>query len=141
MTIIEITFDYAGAPIGKPRMTRSDVWRDPPRACVGQWYAFKDAFILAAKQAGFDPSTDTVQELNVTARIAMPRSWSRVKQAEMWGQHHQQKPDVDNILKAIADALTTDDSGIYLMTLCKRWAKPEYEGLSVIMTVKREVEG
>lgn len=119
--IVVIEFDYLGDPIGKPRMTRQDKWLDPPRKCVSQWWAFKGAFLIVAKQAGYDPSTDAIRMVKVRANIAMPRSWSKVEKARQFSLPHLQKPDADNILKAVADALTDDDSGIYHMEVTKFW--------------------
>ena len=133
----DICFEYTGPAIGKPRMTRRDKY-SPPRVCVARWFAFKDAFILAAKQAGYCPDTDNILELAVTARFAMPRSWSATKRMVNEGEHHRSKPDCDNILKAVADALTKEDSGIYHMAIYKYWSCPEYAGLTVYMKLDRD---
>ena len=39
----------------------------------------------------------------------------------MAGQPHQQKPDLDNLAKALFDALYEDDSSIYNIRLLKQW--------------------
>jgi Holliday junction resolvase RusA-like endonuclease len=37
--------------------------------------------------------------------IPMPKSWSKKKRAEMLNKPHTQKPDLDNLLKLVEDAL------------------------------------
>jgi Holliday junction resolvase RusA-like endonuclease len=51
----------------------------------------------------------------------MPESWSRKKRALYDGQPHQQKPDLDNLVKAVLDAIYGDDSGIWDTHSQKRW--------------------
>jgi len=51
----------------------------------------------------------------------MPKSWSKKKKAEMLGQPHQQKPDIDNLLKALMDAVLPEDSHIYDIRATKYW--------------------
>lgn len=43
-------------------------------------------------------------------QIAMPRSWSQNKKAKMRHRIHQQKPDIDNLIKAVLDACLVDDA-------------------------------
>ncbi len=53
----------------------------------------------------------------------MPKSWSKKKKLEFGGQPHQQKPDLDNLLKGYQDALAKDDSFIWKFELIeKKWA-------------------
>ena len=49
----------------------------------------------------------------VTFRLPLPPSWTDKRKAAMDGQPHQQKPDLDNLLKALGDAIYSDDSGIW----------------------------
>jgi Holliday junction resolvase RusA-like endonuclease len=57
----------------------------------------------------------------------MPLSWSKKKKALYAGQYHAQKPDADNVGKAVLDALTdcgawVDDSQVASLPVIKRWA-------------------
>lgn len=52
----------------------------------------------------------------------MPPSWSEKKRREMEGKPHQQKPDLDNLLKSL-DALYEDDSVIWKISAEKVWAR------------------
>lgn len=54
--------------------------------------------------------------------IAMPKSWSEKKKAEMDGNRHRQKFDLDNGIKALMDAVYEDDSAISEIHAIKRWA-------------------
>jgi Holliday junction resolvase RusA-like endonuclease len=101
-------------------MTQSDKWKK--RRVVLSYFAFKDAFILDARLAGFKADMIPLM-LEVIAYIAMPRSWSKQKKLDHSGQPHITKPgpDADNILKAVADSLVAEDVTIYRKTIEKRW--------------------
>ena len=71
-----------------------------------------------------------VGPLNVFIELAfpMPQSWSYKKQAAMREAWHTQKPDVDNVAKAILDALKDrwkDDTQVVRLTVDKRWTDCE----------------
>lgn len=117
------------APIGKPRMTQRDKWKKRP--CVMRYRAFCDELRLRMGKLPEDPDT-----LFVRAFFAMPKSWSKVKKEAMDGQRHRQKPDSDNIGKAVMDALFKDDSGISDVTVLKRWST--YPSLTVIVSSGQE---
>lgn len=105
---------YPIAPVAKPRMTRSDKWNK--RSVVMRYRAFCDD--IRARNC-------TVPEsgAHITFHIPMPKSWSNKKRAEMHGKPHQQTPDVDNLTKALLDAIYTDDSGVWDMRTTKRWSE------------------
>ena len=98
-----VTFEFRwhGNPVPKPRMTRRDVWLSPPRPCVARSWAFKDALVLAAKEAGYRPALHLIRELHFTAFIAMPKSWSAAKCQELALMPHTIRPDISNILKGV----------------------------------------
>ena len=57
--------------------------------------------------------------------MEVPKSWSKRQKTEAYGTLHRKKPDADNYLKAIADALTeakvfTDDGQVAQM-LARKW--------------------
>lgn len=107
-------------PVAKPRMTRSDKWKKRPS--VVKYFEFKDRLRERLTVAGYIESLMDVYGVHVEARITMPKSWPKYKKAEMSGHPHRSKPDADNILKAVCDALTTDDSGIYQKYIRKQWS-------------------
>lgn len=103
---------YNIAPMPAPRMTRSDKWRKRP--VVLAYFAFKDA----CRNNGV-----TIPEVPyIRFNIAMPASWSRKKRIEMNGEPHKQKPDIDNLTKALFDAVFTDDSHIWNVHAEKVWS-------------------
>ena len=106
---------YPITPMGKPRMTRSDKWKKRP--AVMRYRAFKDECRL---------HNVALPELPcITFYMPMPASWSKKKKADMDGQPHKGKPDLDNILKALFDALYEDDAHIWYVTAKKIWS---YDG-------------
>jgi len=106
---------YNITPIAKPRMTRSDQWKK--RKCVMQYWAFKDE--CKRQHLSFPP-----QGSRITFGLPMPASWSAKKRILMNRNPHQSKPDLDNLLKGLADAVYEDDSGISSYGgLAKVWAR------------------
>lgn len=103
---------YVITPVGKPRMTRRDVWMR--RACVMRYRAFKDEI----KRSGLSLPASGAR---VRFVLPMPASWSQRKQLSMAGMPHQQTPDLDNILKSLLDALFESDAEIHDIHISKRW--------------------
>jgi Holliday junction resolvase RusA-like endonuclease len=101
-------------PVPKPRMTQSDRWRK--RDCTTRYFDFKDALRDALGDAALP------QTYRLVFHLPMPPSWSRKKRAVMRGQPHQQKPDIDNLAKAVLDSLYADDAGLWDLHSVKFWA-------------------
>ena len=63
--------------------------------------------------------------VRIVATFEVPKSWSKKRQAEALGSYHTQKPDRDNIDKAVQDGLNriafTDDSQVADGRCVKRW--------------------
>ena len=57
----------------------------------------------------------------ITFVLPMPPSWSKKKKALMDGAFHKQTPDLDNLLKALQDAVLKDDSHIASLKIRKIW--------------------
>lgn len=123
------TFAANVSPLGKPRMTAADKWKRRP--CVMRYREYCDAMRASMRGHAAMPAGADVMELRVVAHVAMPATWSQRKKKMMNGNHHRTKPDADNILKGVADALFADDAGIVAMSIEKFWA---FEG-SVIVSV------
>jgi hypothetical protein len=94
-------------PIAKPRMTRSDKWKKRP--CVSRYWDFCDQLRTESDKFGYVP----VNPLSLIFILPMPSSWSKKKRDQKNGQPHEQRPDLDNLIKAFKDALLKEDSGIY----------------------------
>lgn len=106
------------APLPKPRMTRGDSWMNPPRRCVAAYRAYCDTIRRLCGPEYQFPS----EGAHITFHLPMPASWSGKHRQEMDGQPHMQTPDVDNLAKAILDALNIEDSHIWDLRITKRWA-------------------
>lgn len=113
-------------PIGKPRQTYSDKWwktglksksaKVRERAeKIRDYYAKVDAIRWLLKNV---PKGD---EVIIEAVMPMPPSWPLAKRKKMMGQPHQSKPDADNILKWVVDALYKEDSQIHTKMVWKTW--------------------
>ena len=102
-------------PVAKPRQTRSDKWKQRP--CVLKYRAFADELRYKCKLAGIKIDS----ELDIEFNIPMPKSWSKKKKAEMLWKPHQQKPDIDNLVKALLDSLLPEDSHIWKISASKIW--------------------
>lgn len=104
---------YDILPVPKPRMTQRDKWAKRP--AVLRYRAFCDEVRARKIQV---PESGA----HITFVMPMPKSWSKKKKAELLGQAHQQKPDVDNLCKALLDAVYADDSGVHDIRISKIWS-------------------
>lgn len=104
---------YPVVPVPKPRMTQRDKWQKRP--AVMRYRAFCDD--LRARKCTFPES-----ESHVIFHMPMPKSWSKKKRAEMLGQPHRQKPDRDNLEKALMDAVYENDESVWDMRTTKIWS-------------------
>lgn len=112
---MRLLLDLDVDPVGKPRMTKRDRWSDRP--AVLRYRAFCD---MVRYQAGRQVLPD--QGIHIVFYLPMPRSWSKKKRDEMRGQPHQQKPDRDNLDKALMDALLPEDCTQWDAWITKYWA-------------------
>lgn len=103
-------------PIGKPRMTRRDKWAQRPS--VVRYREWADE---ARRQVKAFPLPANPLRLKIVAYFEMPKSWSKAKRAELAGQPHRQKPDWDNVAKAVQDIFWTDDQVVAEGHVLKFW--------------------
>jgi Holliday junction resolvase RusA-like endonuclease len=59
--------------------------------------------------------------VRVTVAREMPRSWSKKRRAASGGAWCSAKPDIDNIIGAVMDALFPDDAAVVAIEAVKRW--------------------
>jgi Holliday junction resolvase RusA-like endonuclease len=111
-------------PVAKPRMTQSDKWKKRP--ATSKYWAFCDQCL---EQQVFIPLSGSM----VYFIIPMPESWSKKKKEQMNDRPHQQKPDIDNLLKAVLDAIYLDDQKVWDVHVKKRWG---YEGAIYVSTLE-----
>jgi len=126
------SFVVAANPMGKPRQTHSDIWKKRP--VVIRYRKYCDQIRAASGKL-----PDNVYSIIVFAYIPMPESWPKKKRAEMNGQFHRQKPDVDNICKGILDALFKDDSAIAGCCGWKFWCEQKQEHAEIHVLYLQDV--
>jgi Holliday junction resolvase RusA-like endonuclease len=112
-------------PMPKPRMVRSDAWKKRP--VVKKYWAFCDEMRLKCSKV---PRLDY---LDIVFCMPMPESWSQKKKDFNEGKPHKQKPDIDNLVKSVMDALYKDDSGIWMISAKKSWSK---NGMIILYTME-----
>jgi Holliday junction resolvase RusA-like endonuclease len=110
---------YPIAPVPKPRQTQRDKWMKRP--CVLRYRAFADKVRLHRVKLP--------QPCSVVFWLPMPKSWDHRKRVGFEGQPHTVKPDLDNLLKALGDAVHAEDSHLWSVAAEKRWTsgKPRIE--------------
>lgn len=69
----------------------------------------------------FGPVPAGLVHLSVTAVRRMPQSWSQARRERMRGTYAKPKPDVDNIVGAVMDALFVDDDVVVSIFARKVW--------------------
>lgn len=96
----QVIFTVYGAPVPKPRQTRSDRWKKRP--CVARYREWADHVRDVATTTGIPLQPI---KLAIVAYMPIPKSWNRYKRETLAGKPHRQSPDIDNLIKAQADAL------------------------------------
>jgi Holliday junction resolvase RusA-like endonuclease len=128
-------YEFLVNPIGKPRMTQRDKWLNPPRPEVLRYRLAKEAVCFFSQATNFQ----CTPVLDITFVVSMSESWSKKKKALHDGQPHQQKPDIDNLLKFLLDTLLPNgDEFVHEVKLRKVWG---YEGKIIINTSDEIKEG
>ena len=109
-------------PVPKPRMTQRDRWKERP--VVKNYRNFCDELRLKLpRQLRLPDLADKIQTIDIQFYLPMAETWSKKKKIAMDGQPHQQKPDIDNLLKAWMDALYRNDAVIWKVSASKHWSK------------------
>ena len=68
---------------------------------------------------------------NILCAMPIPKSWTKARRqdAQQFDRWHTSKPDVDNLAKAVLDALNgilyEDDSQVVMLAVTKQYAKEE----------------
>ncbi len=98
-------------PVAKPRMTQCDKWKQRP--VVMKYWAYKDECV--------GKGVSVPDKVYICFMMPMPKTWSRAKRDEMYCQPHKQKPDLDNLIKGLLDAVLEDDSTVSEIHAKKLW--------------------
>lgn len=120
------------APFGKarPRVTRNGTFMPP------KYTANKNSlrWQFGAMPVEF---ADSLVSLQLVAYRPMPKSWSKKKRQSMAGTYAAPKPDIDNILGAVMDALFDEDSNVVETAARKVWG--EVGQLEISIAIADEV--
>ncbi len=116
----------AGQPVGKgrPRFARGRVYTPAKTKAYEERLAARA--LEEMESAGIETATGPVR-IEARAIFTIPKSWPKSKkQAAMIGEvQHTGKPDADNVLKIVGDALNgivwKDDSQIVSASINKRY--------------------
>ena len=123
--------EYRIIPIAKPRMTRRDKWLDPPRPRVKRYWDF-------CNWCKLEKVALPCYGAHVTFILPLPESLSKKTKKTRNGKPHTIRPDLDNLIKSLSDAIYENDSVIYDIWATKIWG---YEGKIIIDDIMTEVSG
>ena len=134
-----ISFTVSGDPIAQPRHQISIRGKKPVAYIPDDHpiHAYKEAVRLSAKiaMAGQAPVEGPVL-VTVLFRFARPKSHAKAGRAD---DNHKQKPDLDNLCKAVLDALNgicwADDSQVCQIRAGKAWRT---EGQTIVLVDRPE---
>ncbi|MCK5317719.1 MAG: RusA family crossover junction endodeoxyribonuclease [Anaerolineales bacterium] len=101
-------------PVAAPRQSRRDKWA--PSKAVQNYRAFRDRVAYQIQELPED-------FFHVVFVLPMAESWSRKKKLAQCGQPHELKPDADNLVKALLDAVyrNREDSQVWNYAVTKLW--------------------
>jgi len=133
-------FYIKGEPVRAPRMTRRDRWAKRP--AVVKYYEWSNS----ARQQCFGATHRKIDgakidDLEVVFYLPIAASMSAPKRAILEGQRHAGYPDIDNLLKALLDALVSQDKHVWRVRAEKRYQRPgEDAHVEVIITLKERLD-
>lgn len=134
-----IRFVIDGEPVakGRPkfRMTSKFVQTYTPAKTKMAESHILDCF--KAAYPDFKTPLDGPISLTVKFYMPMPTSISKKKQDALKSKPHLKRPDLDNLLKTVCDALNgyvwKDDSQVYLIAAAKAYS--DYKGSSTVVEI------
>lgn len=97
--------------MGAVRTSRRDKWDRSP--AVSRYYAWRDELRLRLG-ISLDTRWQDCQEVHITAVFG-------THQYAVWGKPYLEKPDADNIWKAVTDACLAEDCGVHTLSCKKLW--------------------
>jgi Holliday junction resolvase RusA-like endonuclease len=121
-----IQFTIPGEPVGKGRPRATTINGMARMYTPKKTASYEGRVIDAFVRAGGVMLGGNIA-MTVHATFSMPMSWSMKKRQAMDGAYCTKKPDADNVLKVVADALNgiayRDDAAIVHASIEKRWGQ------------------
>ncbi len=140
----ELRFVISGCPVGAVRQVRSDAWKHRPS--VDRYKLWRDLARLAFRNARMKSRPDIPHnyaasmamippdEVHLIAWFDLPRERSsRANLDRLPDGPHREKPDADNVLKSLMDALFEEDKAVHTASVSKRWAREGGARLEVVL--------
>jgi Holliday junction resolvase RusA-like endonuclease len=124
-------YDIEMAPFAKarPRVTKRGKHTYMPPNYVKR----KEKLQWLFKEAGGELNMDGYFKISVTFRFMMPKSWSKKKRGEKLGRYCGKKPDIDNCIGEVMDALFENDSKVIDISASKVWSEQD----SIFLTITK----
>jgi len=121
-----IQFTIPGEPVGKGRPRATTINGMARMYTPKKTASYEGRVIDAFVRAGGVMLIGNIA-MAIHATFSMPVSWSMKKRQAMDGAYCIKKPDADNVLKVVADALNgiayRDDAAIVYASIEKRWGQ------------------
>jgi len=121
---VKVEFPIYVTPMGAVRMTQRSKWKD---TAAQKYLAYKSQIGYAARKHITHPIDQPVK-VTLAFYYPIPKSWSKTKRADAndHGIVPAVKPDIDNCIKGVFDALNkvawTDDNLVVNVSSFKRYA-------------------
>lgn len=116
-----ISFTVPESAMGAPRQTQSDKWKQRP--CVMR---YRDWCDLLREGCPNPPDPETVEEVSVKSVYVPPLSWSKRKRSAAMGTRKRTKPDGDNVMKGVFDALWKRDEKLGDEAVSRWWGEHQF---------------
>ncbi len=142
-----LKFDIPGVPVGKGRPRAARSGRHIRLYTPEKTASYEGVIALTARQAMAGACLlEGPLATSLDIRLPIPQSWSARKQAAALAgtEHPTKKPDVDNVIKAIFDALNgvvwDDDTQVVQVMVRKRYAAVPGVAVEIAEVTRLEVQ-
>lgn len=109
-------------PCPAPRQNKNSRFNPDKEKAIARYVAFKQEVKLRKIHI---PESNTL----IVFYFKMPKSWTKKKKDSLRGKAHQQVPDLDNLLKALLDAVHEQDCRVWDYRARKLWC--DRDGIEV----------
>lgn len=101
---------YRITPVPAPRLNRGSRWNPQKSAALERYHAYRDHLRALGVQ------------IPERARIIFALPLPKARQGRAPGHPHRQRPDLDNLIKGLLDAVFRDDAHVHEIQASKVWA-------------------